>query len=285
MIRKAKKSKLSFQRGVNRSALDAFLYHSLNRSSSKQQYSIPQATRFGKRNAPDWSNIGEGSGRFYNLPDLLPRRGVSMGNALRFSKQNTEVTPSPNKYYQAHDWVDRRRAKSFAFGRSKSNFNSRFRRIETEEKGTPGPGEYSVEHSPRSTNQGVSMKFRHPIKSARDYCLIPGPGDYNIEPSPAISRGRYVDSKSPNSKSVKIRLPYYPPEYRSNRVTPGPGSYSPNLELSSSGQYTNSRFPDSFRAVFPRARRSDAQPRIASPGPGSYDVKGGFGIYEAMTIR
>lgn len=115
---------------------------------------------------------------------------------------------------------------------------------------------------------------------------IPGPGSYPMLPS--ISKdGKYYLSKFKNSKASAFNPPsskrfaggYGNYKVYSGTFVPGPGQYSPKVEMNKDGKYFISKLHSSGARTFSTGNRITIDTRKTKdvPGPGNYEPFSEFG--------
>ena len=123
-------------------------------------------------------------------------------------------------------------------------------------------------------------KDQHRLYSYRE---SPGPGAYD---SKATMNGTNVNSKL-RSASVctfnKTKGGRFGNSNNPSKQVPGPGQYSPRLEMTSTGEYFYSKYQSAGTRTFYHSNRKTIQlpDNASTPGPGSYKQPSEFGYYES----
>ena len=96
---------------------------------------------------------------------------------------------------------------------------------------------------------------------------IPGPGKYNIRKGPGLNSPKFT-IRAKCGKNINTRP-----------LSPGPGQYSPVINFNSEGKYPLSKISNVHTINFGNNRTRRFFYKINNvPGPGSYKLKGLFGI-------
>jgi hypothetical protein len=229
------------------------LYHALNSSPSKQQFTFGAS----KRNI---LNLKKKSGEYVSLPSALSTRGI------KFSKSSRIMTQDPTK-----DNPPLGTYRSSTMGSSRSTCFEKVPIRETTIKKTssPGPGSYDVTYSPRSKQ--FSMLGR---RRAKPVDTSPGPADNSV-PDSFNRLGRYVNSQI-SSKVVRT-LQFTGSRFENCMTdTPGPGTYNEISCFSRTGEFF-SPYLSSQAKRFSTAHRKSFVSNREIPGPGSYSNFSVFG--------
>jgi hypothetical protein len=229
------------------------LYHPLNSSTSKQQFTFGAS----KRNV---LNLKEKSGEYVSLPSALSTRGI------KFSKSSRIMTQDPTK-----DNPPLGTYRSSTMGSSRSTCFEKVPIRETTIKKTssPGPGSYDVTYSPRSKQ--FSMLGR---RRAKPVDTSPGPADYSV-PDSFNRMGRYVNSQI--SSKVVRSLQFTGSRFENCLMdTPGPGTYNEVSCFSHAVEFISPYLSSQARR-FSTARRKSFVSNKEIPGPGSYSNFSVFG--------
>jgi hypothetical protein len=120
---------------------------------------------------------------------------------------------------------------------------------------TPGPGQYQVKTYMGKDAPKITMSARPQTSGEREY--LPGPGQYNFSSS---NRPKSPSYRMGSAKRDGIN---------SNKLVPGPGSYTPNLN-------TISMRPKSPNWSMGSGQRTVSFPDLV-PGPGNYNTSKGLG--------
>jgi hypothetical protein len=156
-------------------------------------------------------------------------------------------------------------------------------------KGIPGPGSYKI--ASVTGNEGAKFSMRPKttnhrlISTARD---VPGPGAYDFKASVSNQNSGQIGWNSKlRSASVctfnKGKGDRFGVSKNPSKQVPGPGQYSPKMEMSKTGDYFFSKYTSAGTRTFYHSNRQTIQlPTCAkvTPGPGHYRPPSEFGYYE-----
>jgi hypothetical protein len=121
--------------------------------------------------------------------------------------------------------------------------------------GSPGPGAYNTNYSKSNKNVKIGTSTRNPLSAS---AYTPGPGAY--EQKTKVGEGpKYVMNPRREGGSGG--------KSQNDRYGPGPGAYSPNLNLTKNQNSTYKIGTSS---------RGDFYGSTTSPGPGQYDTRKGM---------
>jgi hypothetical protein len=182
------------------------------------------------------------------IPPHLSKRSTTFGYGTKsdFTKSiENEGKPTPGSYTMTEFYArDRPSSPRYSFGKMDRDSGSR--------PSSPGPGTYChLNHSsPRAKSPRYSMRPRTADPTRIGPPPTPGAGTYETRVTPLDSRN-YSLSKYRSLKSTLIR----PSKPVPPRLSPGPGEYTPQTDMTGDGRYFVSKISGSKCRKFGTSKR------------------------------
>ena len=211
--------------------------HSSNRSPTKQAWSFNKSERF------DYMKNRLKTNGNYDIPTTLSRRGTSFGYGPRKNFAVNNGVPSPNSYQTKSDFCKNPGKNAFSFGIAREAYEKVYLKehpSQAGKKSIPGPGSYKVNSI--IGNDGRKFSFRPKTRDVNMFLLAkdsPGPGAYDFRAS-VNSKAMNFNSKfqsAPSCTFNKTKHGRFSTSQNPSKKSPGPGSYSPKLDMSKTGAY------------------------------------------------
>lgn len=244
------------------------VFHPLNSSSSKQEYTFGTSKR-------TFMKSKEKSAGYVSLPPALSTK------SFKFSKGSRIVFADPTK---DNPPIGAYQLASLANSRSTCFEKQALRDTHIRKSSSPGPGSYNISSDISKSPIKFSITSR---PKTRDVEKSPGPSEYYV-PDSINKVGRYVNSKI-SSKNVK-GLNFTGSRFASAiSDSPGPGTYADTaVTFSRLGSYYVNPYNSSLAQKFGRASRKTFVLNHDVPGPGTYTNFSDFGDHTkgyALTDR